>query len=59
MARSFHSLRMMPPQQREQVMSSADFRSTYSEAELNTINSLMAVDPYLPPPARPHAEAGH
>jgi hypothetical protein len=49
-ARSFHELRTMPPDQRQQVMNSPDFQHQFSDQERGTLNNLMAIDPYLPPP---------
>jgi hypothetical protein len=49
-ARSFHELRTMPPDQRTQVMNSPEFQHQFSDQERGTLNNLMAIDPYLPPP---------
>ena len=49
-ARTFHEFRTMPPDQRRQIMNSPDFQRQFSDQERGTLNNLMAIDPYLPPP---------
>ncbi|HXB62467.1 MAG TPA: DUF3106 domain-containing protein [Acidobacteriaceae bacterium] len=49
-ARTFHEFRTMPPEQRQQIMNSPEYQQQFSDQERGTLNDLMAVDPYLPPP---------
>ncbi len=46
--RTFRSLRDMPPAQRDAYLNSPDIRSQFSDQERSALNSLMAVEPYLP-----------
>jgi hypothetical protein len=55
-ARTFRGLRELPPEQRKAVLSSDRFAHLNS-AERATLNSLMAVEPLLPPPYDPDAPA--
>lgn len=48
-ARTFRGLRELSPEQRQNVLNSDRF-STLSEAQRATLNSLMKVEPLLPPP---------
>jgi hypothetical protein len=45
---AFHSLREIPPGQRESLLLSDQFRSQFSDQERSTLSSLIAVEPYLP-----------
>lgn len=51
-ARTFRGLRELPPEQRKAVLSSERY-SHLNDAERATLNSLMAVEPLLPPPYDP------
>ena len=48
-ARVFRDLREMPPQQRAAFLASDQLRGQFSDHERNTLSSLLAVEPYLPP----------
>ena len=48
-ARTFRGLRELSPEQRQNVLSSERF-STLTDAQRSTLNSLMKVEPLLPPP---------
>jgi hypothetical protein len=49
-ARAFRDLRETPAAQRESLLSSDRYRRQFSDAERSTLSSLIAVEPYLPPP---------
>jgi hypothetical protein len=46
--RAFRDLREMPEPQRQALMNSDRFRSQFSDEERNTLNNLLAVEPYIP-----------
>jgi hypothetical protein len=46
--RAFRDLREMPEPQRQAMMNSDRFRSQFSDEERNTLNNLLAVEPYIP-----------
>ena len=48
MARAILDLREMPPDQREQVISSPRFGAQFSDGERSTIRTLLSVEPYPP-----------
>ena len=48
-ARTFRGLRELPPEQRQNVLNSERF-NTLTDAQRSTLNSLMKVEPLLPPP---------
>ena len=50
-ARTFRIVRGMPPPQRLAYLNSPDIRSQFTPQERDTLQHLMAVEPYLPPPS--------
>jgi hypothetical protein len=46
--RAFRDLREMPEPQRQALMNSDRFRTQFSDEERNTLNNLLAVEPYIP-----------
>jgi Protein of unknown function (DUF3106) len=49
--RTFRVVRGMPPAQRLAYLNSPDIRSQFTPQERDTLAHLMAIEPYLPPPA--------
>lgn len=47
-ARAFRDLRDMPQPQRQAILNSDRFRGQFSNQELGTLSSLLAVEPYIP-----------
>ncbi len=58
-ARNFRQLRMMPPDLRQQMLNSPRFRDQLTDQQRSTLNNLMSVEPYLPPPTASAATPGH
>jgi hypothetical protein len=52
-AREFRAIRDMPPAERQAFLNSPAMRSQFSDQERQTLNGLLEVAPYLPPPAQP------
>ncbi len=48
-ARTFYSLRDMPPAQRQNYMASPQFRAQFNDQERSALNGLFAVEPLWPP----------
>jgi len=48
-AHAFRDLR--PPDQRQSVLNSDRIRSSFTDQERSTLSNLVAIEPYLPPPA--------
>lgn len=46
MARAVLDLRSMPPEQRQSVINSDQFRAEFSDGERSTLTSLLSVEPY-------------
>ena len=47
-ARTFRDLRAMPEGERQQYLNSPAIRNQFNDQERGTLNTLMAVEPYLP-----------
>jgi hypothetical protein len=48
MARAIIDLRMMPPEQRQQVIDSLAFSAQFSENERSVVRTLLMAEPYAP-----------
>jgi len=48
-SRSFRDLRTLPPEQRNQILNSPQYRQQFSDEERGTLGNLLAVEPLLPP----------
>jgi hypothetical protein len=47
-ARAFRDLREMPPEQRQAMLNSDRIRGEFSDQERSTLNSLLAIEPFIP-----------
>lgn len=56
-ARTFRDLRHMAPPQRAAFLASKDYQAQFSMQERNALSSLLAVEPFLPPPDSPNPVA--
>jgi len=56
-ANTFNNLRTMDPVKRQRWMNNPNFKARFSDQERGTLNNLLAVDPYLPPPTPKAAPA--
>ena len=52
-ARTFRMLRDMPEPQRQALLNSPQIHGQFSDHERDTLNQLILVAPYMPPPAPP------
>lgn len=47
--RAFQDLRSVPLDQRDTVLNSARYQSTFTPGERNTLSNLLRAEPYEPP----------